>query len=135
MSKQLLIVVDVQNDFVEGGALPYGYPTERNTQKVVDFACNWVKESDIDNTTHILVTTKDTHGADYSSTLEGKNLPVPHCIKGTNGWQYVSDSPFGIDWCTYKEFYKTTFGTFRIKEWIKEFETKPPATGRQCPPR
>ena len=36
-----------------------------------------------------LIFTMDTHGADYLSTQEGKKLPVPHCIRGTAGWEIV----------------------------------------------
>lgn len=38
-----------------------------------------------------VVFTQDTHGADYLSTQEGRNLPVPHCIKGTEGWAVIPE--------------------------------------------
>ena len=122
MSKKLLVVVDVQKDFVEGGALPYGYPTESNTKKVLDFVRDWCME---DNAlSHYMIATKDTHGEDYSSTMEGSLLPVPHCIKGSVGWQYADSTPDrdGIGWFADDEILKPTFGTFRIKEWVENFE-------------
>lgn len=71
-----LILVDVQNDFVDGalGTAEAQEMLPRLVEKVRQF----------DGT---LLVTKDTHGADYMDTQEGRNLPVPHCIKGTEGWQ------------------------------------------------
>ncbi|MCD7886931.1 MAG: cysteine hydrolase [Clostridiales bacterium] len=71
-----LIIVDVQNDFVDGalGTAEAQEMLPRLLEKVRRF----------DGT---LLVTKDTHGADYMATQEGRNLPVPHCIRGTDGWQ------------------------------------------------
>ncbi len=71
-----LILVDVQNDFVDGAL---GTPEAREMlPRLVE------KARQFDGT---LLVTKDTHGPDYMETQEGRNLPVPHCIKGTDGWQ------------------------------------------------
>lgn len=76
-----LVVVDVQNDFVTGALANLdaaaAMPTVKN---VVDYARN--NEWD-------LIFTKDTHGEMYPQTQEGRNLPVPHCIYGSWGWQIV----------------------------------------------
>ncbi|MCD8146663.1 MAG: cysteine hydrolase [Clostridiales bacterium] len=71
-----LILVDVQNDFVDGalGTAEAQEMLPRLVEKVRHF----------DGT---LLVTKDTHDADYLDTQEGRNLPVPHCIKGAEGWQ------------------------------------------------
>ncbi|MCD8010081.1 MAG: cysteine hydrolase [Lachnospiraceae bacterium] len=71
-----LIIVDVQNDFVDGalGTAEAQEMLPRLLEKVRQF----------DGT---LLVTKDTHGADYLETQEGRKLPVPHCIRGTDGWQ------------------------------------------------
>lgn len=119
MSRKLLIVIDVQKDFVEGGALPYGYPLESNTQKVVEFARAWAKDEE-----RLMFCTQDTHDSNYFNTLEGKNLPVEHCKKNTVGWQFVDATDKGdglVEWCN-KIFLKPTFGTFKIKEAIEQFE-------------
>ncbi|MCD7838091.1 MAG: cysteine hydrolase, partial [Clostridiales bacterium] len=71
-----LILVDVQNDFVDGalGTAEAQAMLPRLVEKARQF-----------NGT--ILVTKDTHGPDYMDTQEGKNLPVPHCIRGTEGWQ------------------------------------------------
>ena len=71
----VLIVVDMQNDFVSGAL---GTP---EAQKIVPAVVKRVKEG-IRRGEQILFT-RDTHGADYLETQEGKHLPVPHCIRGT----------------------------------------------------
>lgn len=70
----VLIVVDMQNDFIDGAL---GTP---EAQAIVDKVVEKVKGWD-----GKLILTMDTHGADYLNTQEGKNLPVPHCIKGELG--------------------------------------------------
>ena len=79
--KELLIVVDMQNDFVTGvlGSAEAWAILPKLKQKI-DGARTAGKT---------IVFTRDTHGADYLSTQEGRNLPVPHCIRGTEGWQIV----------------------------------------------
>ena len=76
--KNLLIVVDYQNDFVSGslgfpGAEALDGPIAR---RIADYRA---AGDDV-------LFTMDTHGPDYPHTQEGRKLPVPHCIKGTPGW-------------------------------------------------
>lgn len=118
MSRKLLIVIDVQQDFVEGGALPYGYPLESNTKKVVEFARAWANDEDHKDV-RLMFCTQDTHDSNYFNTLEGKNLPVEHCKKDTIGWEFVDA---GLRWWGDEVFLKPTFGTFKIKEAIEQFE-------------
>ena len=99
-----IVFIDVQNDFLKGGKLAYGFPAEDNVQKVIDFAHlarskGWATYATAD--THEQ-TVYDNHCmvekqrplcgwplCGYLTTLEGKNLPVEHCIKGTLGHQIV----------------------------------------------
>lgn len=74
--QDLLIVVDMQNDFIDGAL------GTREAQAIVDK----VKGKILDFKGPVIFT-RDTHGENYMETQEGKNLPVPHCIKGTDGWQ------------------------------------------------
>ena len=126
-----VVFVDVQNDFVRGGALPFGYPLEDNLPKIIDFAKKCVNDPDCK-----LYATRDTHeksnsipeSADgtipekhvgYFATLEGKKLPVEHCIEGTDGWNVV-DSLMDVihTHCTFVN--KPTFGSFDLCEIIDE---------------
>ena len=81
---KVLIVVDMQKDFVDGSL---GTP---EAQKIVPLVAETIEQMADPNTAVIF--TKDTHGPtqlDYLNTLEGKNLPVPHCIEGSNGYGIV----------------------------------------------
>ena len=81
---KVLIVVDMQKDFVDGSL---GTP---EAQKIVPLVAETIEQMADLNTAVIF--TKDTHGPtqlDYLNTLEGKNLPVPHCIEGSNGYSIV----------------------------------------------
>lgn len=73
---ELLVVVDMQNDFIDG---VLGTPEAR---AIVPKVCGKLKEWGGD-----FLLTRDTHGSDYLDTAEGKMLPVPHCIEGSEGWQ------------------------------------------------
>lgn len=77
MKKNVLIVVDMQNDFVDGAL---GSMTAVSiVPNVVNKIKSYAKEDDI------IIVTRDTHNKDYLFTEEGKNLPVEHCIEGTGG--------------------------------------------------
>ncbi len=81
--KRCLIVVDYQNDFVDG-ALGFKEAIEiKNTiiSKIKDYRRNG---DDI-------IFTMDTHNEDYLQTEEGKNLPIIHCVKGTHGHEIQKD--------------------------------------------
>lgn len=74
--QDILIVVDMQNDFIDGTL------GTTEAQEIVPK----VKEK-IQNFSGKVLFTRDTHEKDYLSTQEGQNLPVPHCIRDTSGWQ------------------------------------------------
>ena len=73
---KILVVVDMQNDFIDGAL---------GTPEAVAIV-PYVKQS-IENFEGKVFFTRDTHFSDYMDTQEGKHLPVPHCIKGTPGWE------------------------------------------------
>ena len=73
---KILVVVDLQNDFIDGAL---GTP---EAVAIVPYV-----RSVIENFDGKVIFTRDTHFDGYMSTQEGKNLPVPHCIKNTDGWQ------------------------------------------------
>ena len=102
--KTLLIVVDMQNDFVSGAL---GTPEARAILPAVNAKIAAAKE---------VLFTLDTHGADYPETQEGRNLPVPHCIKGTWGHALAEGMivPAGAEMLE-----KPTFGSVALGELVR----------------
>lgn len=100
MSK-ILIVVDMQNDFV------YGSLGTKEARGIVKRLADKVNGFD-----GKIIFTRDTHYADYMTTLEGEYLPVPHCIFETDGWQIIPE----LDTKGAEVIDKTTFG---YKDWQK----------------
>lgn len=74
--EHVLVVVDMQNDFVDGAL---GSPEAVSILPAV--------KDKIRRHEGKIIFTRDTHTDDYMHTREGKHLPVPHCIKGTEGWE------------------------------------------------
>ena len=74
--QEILVVVDMQNDFVTG---PLGTPEARTIlPKVAEKVKNFPGR---------VLFTRDTHEENYLESREGRALPVPHCIRGTRGWE------------------------------------------------
>ena len=74
--RNILLVIDMQNDFIDGAL---GTP---EAVAIVPKVREKIRSFD-----GTVLFTRDTHGENYMETQEGKNLPVPHCIRGTEGWQ------------------------------------------------
>lgn len=79
----VLIAVDLQNDFVTGAL------GTREAVAIVPAAVARVAEAAERGET--ILFTRDTHAADYLSTQEGRKLPVPHCVRGTEGWDIIPE--------------------------------------------
>lgn len=107
--KKLLIVVDMQKDFVDGAL------GSKEAVAIVDNVVNKIQTFDGD-----IIVTYDTHPENYMETQEGKNLPVPHCIKGTDGWKLDTKVQSALDNLSYKTIEKPTFGSTELPEYIKE---------------
>jgi len=111
-----VVFVDVQNDFVKGGALAYGYPDESNTEKLIAFAHDCRVKG------YALYATQDTHDEDYMKTLEGRKLPIPHCVKGTSGHEVVDllhkDADGNVIIPYGRMIEKPTFGSFDLIDRI-----------------
>lgn len=99
--KNILIVVDMQNDFIDGAL---------GTSEAVSIVEN-VKNK-IEGFDGQVWYTRDTHSESYMMTREGRYLPVPHCIKGTDGWQ-ISEKLSGLR-CD-KIIDKPTFGSTELQ--------------------
>ena len=95
---RVLIVVDMQNDFVTGSL------GSKDAQAIIFNVKTKIKE--YANRGERIIFTRDTHGEDYLDTPEGKKLPIKHCIYGTKGWEIVPGLEVGD--CEYIN--KPTFG-------------------------
>lgn len=105
MSK-VLIVVDMQNDFVTGslGTKEAEGIVEAVVKKVESYRANGEE----------ILFTRDTHTEQYLKTQEGKNLPVVHCVKGTEGWEIIDELKPYVG----KVFDKPTFGSVQLAHFI-----------------
>ena len=104
---KVLVVIDMQHDSVDG---VLGSPEARAivpavAAKVAEYAA--MEES-------VILYTRDTHFDNYMETMEGKYLPVPHCIANTFGWQIVSD----VYQCDSEVVDKYTFGCYSLPDEI-----------------
>ena len=109
MGQRYLVVVDMQHDFVDGAL---GTP---EAQAIV--ASVTAKAQAFDGT---VVFTKDTHYSGYLQTLEGKNLPVEHCLHGTPGWELMPELQAIRDERNSFVFEKTTFASLDLAMWLAE---------------
>ena len=108
---KVLVVVDMQNDFIDGSlGTPEAQAIVPNVKKKIDEA---VANGDL------IVFTRDTHWSNYLSTREGKKLPVEHCVRGTEGWKIHKDLNPGV----YKNVHildKFTFGSSELPVLLHE---------------
>lgn len=103
--EKLLIVVDMQNDFVDGAL---GTP---EAVKIVGPVADKIRAHQ-----GPVVFTRDTHRENYPDTQEGKNLPVVHCVKGTHGWQLNPEINLLVD--GREIFDKPTFGSIELSHYV-----------------
>ena len=103
-----LVVVDMQKDFIDGAL---------GTKEAVAIVPNVAKKIQLyrENGDQIIFT-RDTHQKDYLNTQEGRNLPVEHCIEGTEGWQIAAELEVKPEDVVIN---KVTFGHVWDKEVIK----------------
>ena len=104
--RDLLLVIDMQTDFVDGAL---------GSAEAVAIIPNVLREIAKFDKSNIIAT-RDTHPEDYMQTREGKHLPVPHCIKGTDGWQIHPAIAPALDGCLVID--KPTFGSTALCEHI-----------------
>ena len=107
--KEILVVVDIQNDFVDGAL---GTP---EAQAIIDNAADKIKKFNGE-----IFVTYDTHYDNYMETNEGKKLPVPHCVKGTKGWELSPKIAEALKDKRYKTVEKLTFGSVDLPALIKQ---------------
>ena len=106
----VLVAVDLQNDFIDGAL------GTKEAVAIVEKA----KER-IESFPGVVLFTRDTHNPDYMETEEGKHLPVPHCIKGSKGWEIREE----LDKLRKTDVIdKPTFGSVTLGEKLKELDEK-----------
>lgn len=113
---KILVVVDMQNDFITGSL------GTKEAQAIVPNVVAKIKQAQAEGT-HIIVT-QDTHGKDYLNTNEGKHLPIVHCVEGSNGW-HIEPSVYAAVDTAYKaedknksvelwSVHKWSFGSYEV---------------------
>ena len=108
MKKEVLVVVDMQKDFIDGAL-----GTEEARRIVANVA------EKIRSFEGEVIFTRDTHTENYMETQEGRKLPVPHCIRGSEGWKLDKNlEPLCTEEC--RVFDKPTFGSVELAEYLKE---------------
>lgn len=107
--KSFLIVVDMQKDFVDGAL------GTKEAEAIVDNVAEKIRNFDGE-----IFVTYDTHFEDYMETSEGRNLPVPHCIKDTDGWQLNEKVAEALKDKEYTAIEKITFGSVDLPDFVEE---------------
>ena len=107
--KKILVVVDMQKDFVDGAL---------GTKEAVAIVPNVVEK--INAFDGEIFVTYDTHFENYMQSAEGRKLPVAHCIKGTDGWQLDKAVQSALEKKQYTAVEKLTFGSVDLPERIKK---------------
>ncbi len=97
--KKALIVIDMQTDFI------FGSLANPDAEAIVRPIAEYIHRFDGD-----VIATRDTHGENYLSSPEGKKLPVPHCIQGTDGWQITPEISVALNKRSALILDKPTFG-------------------------
>ncbi|MGN1417852.1 MAG: cysteine hydrolase family protein [Acutalibacteraceae bacterium] len=107
---KILVVIDMQNDFISGVL------GTKEAQIILPAVKEKIEKCKSDG--YEIIFTRDTHGENYLTTQEGKNLPVAHCIKNTFGWQ-IAD---GLDTSSGKIFDKEVFGSVALAEYLSSLK-------------
>lgn len=106
--KRLLVVVDMQKDFIDGSL------GTKEAQAIVPKVAEKIREYQAAGDE--VVFTLDTHEENYPDTQEGKKLPVIHCIKNTAGWELDQ----ALREFKGKRFEKPSFGSKELAAWVAE---------------
>lgn len=110
--RKILIVIDMQNDFIDGSL---GTKEAMSiVPAVLKKICSYAPED--------IFATRDTHLENYLQTQEGRNLPVEHCIKGSAGWQIRTEIAERI-WDDHV-FDKETFGSVKMAEYFRNLNAQ-----------
>lgn len=109
--KKALVIVDVQNDFVNQAL------GTKEAEEIVPYVIDEIQK-DYDK----IFVTYDTHEENYMETLEGSYLPVPHCIKGSEGWLLNVEVQNALKNHAYTAIEKPTFGSFSLVQYMSAYQ-------------
>lgn len=112
--QKILVVIDMQNDFIDG-ALGTGEAQQIVGKVVEKIECHEGGR---------IFATRDTHGENYLETSEGRYLPVPHCIKGTEGWEIRPEIAERLSRKGAEVIDKPAFGSEALAERLYELAEK-----------
>jgi len=100
-NENILLVVDMQNDFIDGAL------GSEIAKELVPKICEKIKAWD-----GRIIITQDTHHKNYLNTSEGRNLPISHCVQGTEGWEVntMISNTLLLKSVEYDTYTKETFG-------------------------
>ncbi len=112
--EKILVVIDMQNDFIDGSL------GTKEAQSIVGNVIGKIGEYKPEN----IYATRDTHYENYLETSEGRNLPVVHCVKDTDGWQIRKDVEEAMPKA--KIIDKTTFGSTDLADMLFAKNDKEP---------
>ena len=115
MTDNILIVIDMQNDFVTGSL------GSDAAKSIIPAIKSEIKKYEDNNS--LVILTRDTHNENYLDTPEGKKLPVQHCIRNTDGWQIVPEITSGLRNNSHIIINKPSFG---YADWatVTDFNNK-----------
>lgn len=108
--RDILVVIDMQKDFIYG---PLG---TRQARLIVPGVVEKIKGFQGE-----ILYTKDTHEGDYLDTQEGRNLPVPHCQMGSEGWELIDEIKYIGEMKEKHVFCKDTFGSRKLAETLLQW--------------
>ena len=121
--KNVLVVVDMQKDFIDGAL------GTKEAVAIVDNVAEAIRSFDGE-----VIFTRDTHFDNYMETQEGINLPVPHCLECTTGWELAPEIQELVE---NEPIDKTTFGSVQlgiVLEALDEEELIESITSSSFPP-
>lgn len=112
--KRILVVIDMQNDFIDGAL------GTKEAQEIVENVVSKIESYQGES----VFATRDTHEENYMETSEGRHLPVPHCIKGSKGWEIRDEIAEALDKADAEIIDKPTFGSEILAERLYELSQK-----------
>lgn len=118
--RKMLIVVDMQNDFIDGAL------GTAEAQAIVENVISEIRKYPAGD----VIATRDTHPENYMETQEGQHLPVPHCIRGTEGWHLRAEIAAALGDALIID--KPTFGSVALAEHLRALAEKEPLEITLC---